>query len=287
MTPCIVCGADAWKPQWEILCRCRSCGFIRAAELPPATTAAEIYTEAYFAGEEYGDYLADRHVHLRNFAARWGDMQRLAGKLTSVFEIGCAYGLFLECATSQGATAAGIDVCREAVEHAASQLGQRATAGDFMTAPMEAGQHQAFCLWDTIEHLPHPEAVIGRVVELLPESGWLFLTTGDIGSPLARMRGRRWRMIHPPTHLQYFSRETMRRFLVRQGLEVVEIKSVAVYRTLHSVLAGLSVLGKGWSRSIAARLGKTIPARTQQRLGAWVNLGDIMGVAARKSSPAS
>ncbi|HUE71457.1 MAG TPA: class I SAM-dependent methyltransferase [Pirellulaceae bacterium] len=285
MTACIACGADAWEPRWEILCRCRSCGFVRAAELPPATTTAEIYTEAYFAGEEYCDYLADREVHRQNFAARWRDMQRLAGKLTSVFEIGCAYGLFLEYATSQGATATGIDVCREAVEHAAAQLGQRATAGDFLTAPIAAGQYQAFCLWDTIEHLPHPEAVIGRVVELLPAGGWLFLTTGDIGSGVARFRGRSWRMIHPPTHLQYFSRDTMRQFLARHGLEVVEIKSIGVYRTLHSVLAGLSVLGKGWSRSVAARLHKSIPVRTQQRLGAWVNLGDIMGVAARKSSP--
>jgi 2-polyprenyl-3-methyl-5-hydroxy-6-metoxy-1,4-benzoquinol methylase len=284
MTGCIVCGADAWEPRWEILCRCRNCGFVRAAELPSVTTAAAVYTADYFAGEEYGDYLADRDVHRRNFAARWRDMQRLAGQPKSVFEIGCAYGLFLEHAASQGATAAGIDVCREAVQHAASQLGQRASAGDFLTAPIAAGHYEVFCLWDTIEHLPHPEAVIDRVVELLPPGGWLFLTTGDIGSTVARLRGRRWRMIHPPTHLQYFSRQTMRRFLSRRGLSVVEIKSIGVYRTLHSVLAGLSVLGKGWSRSLATWLHQTIPVHAQQRIGAWINLGDIMGVAARKPS---
>ena len=282
MTACIVCGAEEWAPQWEILCRCRPCGFVRAAEMPSDAATAEIYSESYFAGNEYGDYLADRDVHRRNFAARWRDMVRLAGRIDTVFEIGCAYGLFLEYAASQGATTAGIDVCGPAIEHARQQLGQRATVGDFLTTPLAADQYEAFCLWDTIEHLPHPEAVIARVVALLPPGGWLFLTTGDIGSATARFRGRRWRMIHPPTHLQYFSRDTMRRFLTRHGLNVVEIRSIGVFRTLHSVLSGLSVLGKGPARALAVQLRKVIPITTQQRIGTWINLGDIMGVAARK-----
>lgn len=282
MIACIACGGTTWAPLWDVLCRCGECGFIRAAELPSPEELAAIYTSAYFQGDEYGDYLADRDVHRRNFAARWNDMRRVAGPLSTVYEVGCAYGLFLEYLSSQGVTAEGIDVCGESVELARRELGQRATAGDFLTAPIEPGAHQAFCLWDTIEHLAHPEQVVSRVVELLPPGGWLFLTTGDIGAPLARLRGRRWRMIHPPTHLQYFSRRTMRGFLARHDLEVVEIKSVGVYRTLHSVLAGLTALGRGWTRTVAARLQRTLSIPWQQRLGAWVNLGDIMTVAARK-----
>lgn len=282
MTACIACGADVWEPRWEILCRCRNCGFVRAAELLTPSAAAGVYTEGYFTGEEYGDYLGDREVHRRNFAARWRDMRRVAGDISGLFEIGCAYGLFLEYVSSQGTRAAGIDVCAEAVEHAVRQLGQHATAGDFLAAPIEPGEYDAFCLWDTIEHLPHPEAVVARAVELLPPGGWLFLTTGDIGSTAAVLRGRSWRMIHPPTHLQYFSRATLRHFLARHALEVVDIRSIAVYRTLHSVLAGLSVLGKGLSRTVASRLKSAVPGRIQHRLGAWVNLGDIMFAAARK-----
>jgi SAM-dependent methyltransferase len=208
-------------------------------------------------------------------------MRRISGEIPSVFEVGCAYGLFLEYAASQGARTAGIDVCGPAVEHA-QRLGQRAIAGDFLSSPIAAGEYRTFCLWDTIEHLPHPEAVVGRVVELLPSGGWLFLTTGDIGSPLARLRGRRWRMIHPPSHLQYFSRHTMRQFLARQGLAVVEIRSISVYRTVHSVLSGLRALGQGLSRSAALLLNRVVPAGVQRRFGMRVNLGDIMLVAARR-----
>lgn len=282
MPACPVCEADQWARQWDILCRCQQCGFVRAAELPDEQESNQLYTAEYFQGQEYGDYLADREVHRRNFAARLRDMERLAGPLKSVFEIGCAYGLWLELLSERGIRAAGIDISSEAVRYATEQLGQQASQGNFLQAPLAAGEFEAFCLWDTIEHLSDPSATIERAAQLLPEGGWLFLTTGDIGSRMARWRGRRWRMIHPPTHLHYFSRATIKRLLARHGLTVVEIRAVGVYRTVHSVLSSLAAVGKGVSRGIGGALATTLPQRLQKRVGAWVNLGDIMFVAAQK-----
>jgi hypothetical protein len=137
-------------------------------------------------------------------------------------------------------------------------------------------------MWDTIEHLMHPEQFVEKIYDLLPSGGWFFATTGDIGSRLACWRGRRWRMIHPPTHLQYFSSATMRQFLARFGFEVEGIRSIAYYRNLRSVLANMQILGRGPLRS-AARLGDgMIPQGIQRRVGVTLNLGDIMLVCARK-----
>ena len=282
MADCIVCGEDRWESRWGILCRCRGCGFLRAAEIPSPDAATRLYADRYFSGKEYGNYLADRDVHLRNFAARLRDMHRLAGPLKCVFEIGCAYGLSLDLMSRHQIHAEGLDVCREAVEYAVEQLGQRATVGDFLSTPLTSGAYDAFCLWDTIEHLPQPEPVVQRIAASLRPGGWLFLTTPDTGSLVARWRGRRWRMIHPPTHLYYFSRPTVRQFLKRHGLTVMQVKSVAVFRTLHSVLGGMAALRPGLSGAMAARLKALLPERLQRRVGAWVNLGDIMFVAAMK-----
>ena len=46
------------------------------------------------------------------------------------------------------------------------------------------------------------------------------MTTGDIGSLMARWRGARWRQIHPPTHLHYFSKLTLAQLLERHGFTV-------------------------------------------------------------------
>ena len=208
---CICCGATAWTQRFRALQRCEACGFVRAdMDLTPEDMQ-ELYREDYFRGEEYGNYLAEHESHNRNNAYRWRLISRLVPRLAgegtvpfsaaekgtvplpairTLFEIGCAYGFWLEYCSRQGVECAGIDVCKEAVAHAVQQLGQRATAEDFLEASVPPGYYEVFCMWDTIEHLAHPEEVVAKIEALLPPGGWLFLSTGDIGSRVARCAAR-------------------------------------------------------------------------------------------------
>jgi SAM-dependent methyltransferase len=281
--PCICCGGGRWEPHFRVLRRCLDCGFVCADLDLTENDLRELYQADYFRGREYGDYVASRAVHEKNFAARWRDVTRLAPSLRSLFEVGCAYGFCLVYAASRGVDCAGVDVCVEGAAYARDVLGQRAEAGDFLALPIPEGRYDAFCLWDTIEHLAHPEAFVARVHHLLPPGGWLFVTTGDIGSAAARRRGPHWRMIHPPTHLQYFSRDTITRMLTRLGFAVAPITSVPIYRSVGEVLGRLAALGRGLTRRTAAVLTAATPGFLQRR-GFWLDLGDIMFVAARKAA---
>jgi hypothetical protein len=89
-------------------------------------------------------------------------------------------------------------------------------------------------------------------------------------------------MIHPPTHLQYFSSDTMRRCLQRHGFEVVAIHSTPVYRSIRGILSGLLLFERGWRRRVAWLSDRIIPRAIQERLGFWLDLGDIMLACARK-----
>lgn len=280
-SPCVCCGAENWAEHFRVLRRCLGCGFIRADMELSHEQVRRLYQESYFTGAEYGNYLADQQGHRVNFADRLRVVRRLMGRPRSIFEVGCAYGFWLEQCSLAGVESAGVDVCAEAVRHARMELGQDARVGDFLSLPLEKGRYQAFCLWDTIEHLSNPEAFVARVHGLLPEDGWLFLTTGDIGSLYACWRGPHWRMIHPPTHLQYFSTDTMRRLLTRQGFRVVRCQSTPMYRTVGETLDRVAALGKGPSRWLAGLLKQYTPGWLA-RLGFWLDLGDIMFVAARK-----
>lgn len=287
MTPaaaCIACGAREWAPLYRGLIRCGSCGFVRAAELPDAAELARLYGAEYFQGEEYADYLGDRPAHAVNFSRRLRRIEAVAGKLESLYEIGCAYGLWLETARAHGIRAAGIDISPEAVRHAADTLKLDAAVGSFEEARISPGQFQSYCMWDTLEHLPHPETYAAKIATLLPWGGWLFLTTPDIGARHARQQGARWRMIHPPTHLQYFSRDTLTRFLGRHGLHVAHTESTLVCRSLHGMLEGLKRFGAGPSRTGAAVLSSLVPSALTRRLKLSLDLGDIMLVCARKGT---
>jgi hypothetical protein len=117
---------------------------------------------------------------------------------------------------------------------------------------------------------------------LLPAGGWFFATTGDIGSPAARRQGQHWRLIHPPTHLQYFSRASVSRFLARHGLRTAHIESEPMYRSLHGTLGGLRLFGRGPLRAAARLATVMVPDAVARRVRFPLDLGDIMLVCARK-----
>ena len=279
---CIVCGELRWEPTLQILSRCVNCGYVRAEDSLSRADIERIYGEDYFDGQEYFDYLGDQTAHDRNFARKWEMMCEISGPPESVFEIGCAYGLWLQFLTSRGVRCAGIDVSQGAIRHAVDQLNQKAVCGDFLELDVRREGYDTYVLWDTIEHLTSPEAYIERISQNLQGGGFLFLSTGDLGSVNAQRRGARWRMIHPPSHLHYFDRETISRLLQRHGFRVREIRALPIYRSLGGTLGSLNSLGQGWMSSAAGLAHRCIPNLVLDRLGAWTDLGDIMFVAASK-----
>jgi SAM-dependent methyltransferase len=236
----------------------------------------ELYAEGYFQQEEYADYAAQRDSLTRNLKARARDLRRYStgGRL---LELGCAYGYFLGIA-SEWWCARGIDISEHAVRHAREALGVDAVQGDFLQMEDEPEAYDVVCLWDTIEHLRRPVAVLEKAARSLRPGGVLALTTGDVESRLARWRGERWRLIHPPTHLFYFSRRTIAAALRRCGLEVVDISYVGYYRSLGAILHGLFVV----RRNPGSILRRLAASKLAQRVPIYLNTFDIMQVIARK-----
>jgi len=279
MTVCLVCGVtvNGAKPSRRGLLTCPQCGFVFAA-IPADEPAALIalYQEDYFKGGEYDDYLRDRPQLQANFADRIATLQRFSsgGKL---FEIGAAYGFFLELAQPYWQPS-GIDVAEPAARYAAETLGLPVTCGEFLEYPLDPTGYDVFCMWDTIEHLARPDRYIERIARHLRPGGLLALTTGDIGSLTAHAQGERWRLIHPPTHLWYFSVHTMRQMLGRYGLEVVHLSHPGNYRSLSALARwGLGPLGAS-GNAIYTRLNRSNWATR----GINLNLFDIMFVIAQQ-----
>jgi predicted TPR repeat methyltransferase len=139
-------------------------------------------------------------------------------------------------------------------------------------------------MWDVIEHLPNPDAIIAGAAHLIRPGGHIALTTGDIGSLNARIRGDAWRMIHPPTHLFYFDRISIGRLLAKHGFEVVSFGHCTTYRNIKSVAEQLIRIRQnaGASTRLLCAAHNLAAALKLDRANFGVNLYDIMEVIAAR-----
>ena len=135
----------------------------------------------------------------------------------------------------------GIDINAEACAQAAHLLGVEVRCGELLDLPLARASYDAACLWATLEHLRAPDATLARIGELVRPGGVVALTTGDFGSLVARLRGGRWRQIHPPTHLFYFTRAAVEALLARAGFTLIYADHPGTDRCLDEVLYTLCV----------------------------------------------
>ena len=276
---CLVCGMQDWISLYRGLVRCRECGFVTTSATHGKDELLGLYGPSYFGGDEYADYLGDKVLIQRNLG------RRLRGILEyvscgSLVEVGSAYGFFLELARRHFQVV-GYEVAEDVACHARRVLGVPTESRDFLAdETLAANSVDAVVMWDVIEHVAAPDRFVQRSAELLREGGYLFLTTGDVNAWLARWQGPRWRLIHPPTHLHYFSRRTLGELLVRTGFELVRVTYPGYWRSVHQIIHGIFTFGgDGESHRLYRVLRRVLP----QKMGVYLNTYDIMHVVARRN----
>ena len=223
---CRICRS-AVRPGYSVNgCRlevCDHCGFVQVAERPDARALEAIYQAAYFSHAKY----ADLNTQAAENARRLDLMRRFLPETGArILDAGCGSGDFLAAASALyrvsgfDISAAAIDITRQRLPH----IDGRLWAGTFEALPGAAdAPYQAICLWDVIEHLWDPADACRRLLDMLEPGGYLFVSTPNIGAPLARIMGRYWAFMTPPEHLSFFTRQAMGiLFVERLGQKLVD-----------------------------------------------------------------
>jgi SAM-dependent methyltransferase len=229
---CPVCGAGRAEPrlvkQGVDIWFCEACGlgFWRPGE---GFDARGLYGAGYFGGSDlgpgYDDYGALEAALRANFARR---LRRLGapGPGARLLDLGPAFGYAVDEARRAGFRAVGLEISRAAAARAARTLGAGGVVvGDAQRTPFAAARFDVVTIWDVLEHLPDPHAAMAEVARLLRPGGRLALSTGDVGSWVARLSGPRWHLYTIPEHLFFYSRESLRRLLAGHGLQVRDMRA--------------------------------------------------------------
>jgi SAM-dependent methyltransferase len=282
---CPLCGAALDAGYLKLGRRvhtCRSCGHITVPEgVAVGPDGRSIYESPRPVFEQDGniEYYLDESttVAARDKAALVG---RFCAPGTRLLDAGASYGHFLAVAQERF-DACGLEINQAAVEWSIRHFGVRNTVGSvYAPPPGLAGPFGAITCWDIVEHLAEPERALRRCRDLVPTGGWLFLSTPDAGSLVARAMGRHWHYLDPLQHINLFSRGNLESLLRRAGFRPRQWVHLGHSYRVSYVANRLEYLLRDSALRHLAR-GLQIAVRPIRECHLTLKLWDVMAVAAQ------
>ncbi|WP_320045042.1 class I SAM-dependent methyltransferase [uncultured Desulfobacter sp.] len=283
---CPICGFEKCdfkieKKSFSVY-RCRSCFVHFVYPQPVKADVFKIYDADYFKrGNKYSQLSVAQEIKREDVINELRWLRKIKKYKTSgkLLDCGCATGSFLYAAKQQGFEINGLEISNSAAQSASRLLNIHVENCELPQTRHSAESLDVVTLWDVIEHLQDPRAVLDKANSLLKPDGIIVFSTGDISSLWARFTGRYWQLLTPPQHLFFFNPKSIQLLLKLSGFELVEwhylSKQVKVEFLIFKMMEAFGKLG-----NIAAVFYKISGSK---RKYINLNLHDIITCVARKS----
>jgi SAM-dependent methyltransferase len=277
---CPVCGKPLVAGRRTWYRRCPACRFLASDLHVAINSALDGHVEE--AEREKGLFT----LRQANFVRILDRMEScLGGRPSSLLEVGCAHGWFMEAAETRGYTTTGLEPDKKFHVRSSSN-GLNIIKGYFPGDLDRNATFDVIVFNDVFEHLPNPHEAMGSVAERLnpggalviniPNSEGFFYRTASmldglgIPGPLRRM----WQVNFPSPHLSYFNPASLALLAGRYGLAEVH----------RSILSSITVDGL-WHRLRHVR--HLQPANVVVSAGVWMAVAGLSPLISRLPSDVS
>lgn len=220
---CIYCQATAIAPVYKradgrTIVRCADCGLQFITDVPD--NLAELYGAEYFdksdaaAGSGFG-YASYSQYTAMQFRWQLALLRLFEGarahRGTTLLDLGCATGRFLQMASLAGFVSTGMEIS-EAAAGIVRQQGYpviQAALEDASPAPSDIAT-----AWDVIEHVVDIGGMLRKIRGALRDGGSFMFSTPDGGAPRAAIDGERWSCLTSSfEHITYLTQPFLKRAL--------------------------------------------------------------------------
>jgi 2-polyprenyl-3-methyl-5-hydroxy-6-metoxy-1,4-benzoquinol methylase len=191
---CPMCAADRWRLRYQLstyrVVRCENCSALYNRDFPEPEALAHTFSEHY-----YRTVQSEAFAHVGN-----GDRSDASHRIyelglglipkppsgARLLDVGCAFGVFLELATTRGWSVSGVEISPYSSRYARDR-GLDVFTGDLSTAPHPPASFDVVTLWDVIEHVRDVRGTLARAKVLLKPGGHVIVTTDNFGGLIARL----------------------------------------------------------------------------------------------------
>jgi len=237
---CPNCGGGAWSTLLVVraheIARCRACDLVRTlGAIEDAPTQYPVF---------------DQSPGPAMWLLRQGTAQllreraRLVGRLAPagrLLDFGCGSGAFARLMARRGYDVVGIEPFSLGNPAVGERL--RLLRVRLESVEQSIGSFDVITLWQVLEHVADPGALLVRLVRLVAPGGIVIVSVPNFASWQRRLFDDGWFHLDPPRHITHFEPHTLRAVLGRAGLDIV------LERTFHLEYGPI-----GWLQSALNRL---------------------------------
>jgi SAM-dependent methyltransferase len=211
------------KPYPSRVVRCR-CGH---GFLNPSPDAGELMS---FYDDDYHCYTTSPNEAER--IGRWIEQRRDGDRFNHVpivvggrfLDVGCGSGDMVAAMARLGMESEGVEPSRYAATKA-TEAGLRVTCGLLHDAAFPDASFDVVSMFHVLEHIPEPIEVLRECRRILKPGGELVIAVPNFDSLVFALVGKSWVGLQLPSHVQYFSPNSLRRAAVRAGFAVGVMKT--------------------------------------------------------------
>ena len=231
---CPVCGDTS---SGSLLCEidsydvytCHRCNVEYVFPVPDDCMLKAYYDRKdWFEGGEkggYQDYDAQTEWSLNLFRSTLDAYQNPKG--LSILDIGCGYGTHLAIASERGWKCFGVELSDHAREIAKSRLGNSAYVVESIS-DLIPHEFDLIVILDVIEHLHSPYLLFYELFSIgaITPKTKIVITTPNAGSIEAKRDPKGWAYRHPPSHLIFYTQESLSYLFRRLQFSDVSIQGL-------------------------------------------------------------
>jgi SAM-dependent methyltransferase len=199
---------------------CNTCGLIRSDPVLDDQTLESLYRASTF---DYGEELGSLKA---TYGRALGRLERMVPSRRGILDIGCGNGFVLEVARDRGwQDVRGVEPSDDAVGKAARGIGERIVVDMMRPGLFEPGAFDAVTLFQVLDHLPDPVAVLEVCRQVLRPGGAILAFNHNVAAVSAKLLGERSPIVDIE-HTYLYSPRTMTKLFERAGFTDIQVSPV-------------------------------------------------------------